>query len=135
MAQEMLVKALCRRIEARYGSGKAAAFAANVSAGVWSQYCSDDHPDITISFGRIRLVANASERAAFAALLLDVDEGPVGALSTEVAEATEAAALLQGEARRAGENITPIKARDLNDRFGVALVELMDVGRALPKAS
>lgn len=135
MAQSMLVKALCRRIEERYGSGKAAAFAANVSAGVWSQYCSDDHPDITISFGRIRQVANASERAAFAALLLDGDEGPPGALATEVAEATEAAALLQGEARRAGENITPLKACDLSDRFGHALVELMDVGRALPKAA
>lgn len=133
MAQAMLIKALCRRIEERYGSGKAAAFAANVSAGVWSQYCSDDHPDTTIPFHRIRYVANASERAAFAALLLDGDEPAPGSLRDETAEATEAAARLQGEARQAGDNVTPLKARQLNDSFGVALIELMDVGRALPK--
>jgi hypothetical protein len=130
----MLIKALCRRIEARYGSGKAAAFAANVSPGVWSQYCSDDHPDTTIGFHRIRLVANASERAAFAALLLDGDEPAPGSLATETSEATEAAALFQSEARQAGENITPLKARSLNDKFATALVEIMDCGRALPKA-
>ncbi len=132
----MLVKALCRRIEARYGSGKAAAFAANVSAGVWSQYCSDDHPDITISFGRIPLVANASERAAFAALLLDGEGDPApGNLRDETAEATEAAARFQGEARQTGDNITPLKARELNDSFATALVEIMDCGRALPKVA
>lgn len=134
MAYVQLIKALCRRIEARYGSGKAAAFAAEVSAGVWSQYCSDDHPDTTIPFHRIRYLANASERAAFAALLVDGDEPAPGSLATEAAEATEAAANLQSSARQAGDNITPLKARQLNDTFAVALVEMMDVARALPRA-
>lgn len=135
MAMTMLIKALCRRIEARYGSGKAAAFAANVSPGVWSQYCSDDHPETTISFHRVRLVANASERAAFAAILLDGDDPAPGNLRDETSEATEAAARFQSEARHAGENITPNAARALHDRFATTLVEVMDCGRALPKAA
>lgn len=135
MALYLAIKSICRQIEDRYGSGRLAAAAAGVTPGVWSTYCSDSHPDITIPIARARFVANPSERAALAALLLGDDAPPpAGDLLTESSEATEAAAELQRASREAGPNITPLKARHLRDKGAAALVEVMDALRAIPAA-
>ena len=137
MALHLTIKAICRRIEDRYGSGKSAAAAAGVSPGVWSTYCSDSHPDVTIPLHRIPYVANASERAAFAALILGDDFPPTGGsnLREEACEATEAAASVQRAARDLGENPTPLRARAFRDAAAGALIEVMDVVRAAPGAA
>jgi hypothetical protein len=108
----LVVKAICRRIEDRYGSNRAVALAAGVSGGVWSNYASDDHPDTTIPFHRLLLIANAAERKAFADLLLGEQDRDPGDLVTETAEVTEAAAELQAAARNVG-RITPFSKRAL----------------------
>lgn len=136
MANSHVIKSICKRIEDRMGSGKAAALAAGVSAGVWSNYCSDEpqHADTTIPFHRVFFVANASERAALAALLVGDDTPPTADLLTEASEATEASAVLQRQVREAGPNITPLKARQLRQSGAVALVEVMDAIRAIDAA-
>ncbi|PZR36471.1 hypothetical protein [Caulobacter segnis] len=130
MALYLAIKSICRQIEDRYGSGKLAAAAAGVTPGVWSTYCNDDHPDCTIPMHRVPFVANASERAALAALILG-DDGPAPAsLRLEACEATEAAADAQRAAREAGDTPTPAAARTVRDRAAAALIEIMDVVRA-----
>lgn len=117
MAQNDVVKALCRRIEDRYGSGKLAAIAAGVSAGVWSQYCSDapQNAEITIPFGRVLMVANDAERELFIELLRGGRSGgpPDGTLLTETFGTTEASADLQQFVREAEADgvITPLERR------------------------
>lgn len=95
----LVIKALCRRIEARYGSNRATAIAADVSPGVWSNYCSDEHPETTIPFHRLLLVANAAERKAFAGLLMTDEAAAAADLLTEACEVGEAGIDLQRVAR------------------------------------
>lgn len=135
MALYLAIKSICRQIEDRIGSGRLAAAAAGVTPGVWSTYCSDAHPDITIPIHRVRFVANDSERAALAALILG-DDGPNKvSLRVEACEATEAAADLQRAAREAGDTPTPGATREVRDRAARALIELMDVLRATEPTS
>lgn len=113
----LVVKALCRRIEARYGSNRAAAIAADVSPGVWSNYCSDEHPDTTIPFHRLLLAANASERRAFASLLAEDSATIAADLLTEACEVGEAGVDLQRAVRAAiaDGKVTPLEQRRLRD--------------------
>jgi hypothetical protein len=97
----LVIKAICRRIEDRYGSNKKAAVAADVSGGVWSNYCSDEHPDTTIPVHRFLLCANAAERAALAKLLLDEGDTAPPCVLTETSEAFEAAGALHKKVRLA----------------------------------
>lgn len=134
MALHLTIKAICRRIQDRYGSGQAAAAAAGVTPGVWSTYCSDAHPDTTIPLHRIPFVANASERAAIAALILGDDFPPASSanLREEACEAAEAVVDVQRAARVLGENPTPLRQREFRDVAAEALIEVMDVVRAAP---
>lgn len=109
-----VIKALTRRIEDRMGSGRKAAIAAGVQPSVWSGYVSDDHPQLTIPFGRLLLVANAEERRAFAELLVSDPDGPDGDLDCEAQEVTEDAAELQHRVRHAkAEGLSRRAAREI----------------------
>jgi hypothetical protein len=139
MANSHVIKSICRRIEDRFGSGKAAAMAAGVSAGVWSNYCSDEpqHVDTTIPFHRVFFVANASERAQLAALLVG-DGGPAPAdILTEAAETTEAAADLQHAVRTAEQDgkLTRLETRVIRAKALAVQAEAGDVIRALDGAA
>lgn len=132
----LVVKAICRRIEARYGSNRAAAKAADVSPGVWSNYCSDDHPETTIPFHRILFIANAAERKAFAELLLGAEDRDPGDLVTEASEVTESAAELQQAARSAGQDhkITPFEKKALRQMALGVQAQTRDVIASLDRA-
>lgn len=96
-----VIKAICRRIEDRMGSGAKAAAAAGVSGGLWSQYANDDHPTITIPVHRLLALVNDDEASAMITLFRR-DRAPAPTcLMTEVSETTEASADLQREAREA----------------------------------
>lgn len=114
----LVVKAICKRIEARYGSGRAAAIAADVTPGVWSTYCSDDHPDTTIPFHRLLLVANGAERAAFASLLVTDEQRVAADLVAEACEVGESGVDLQRLVREvaADGRVTPLEARRVRER-------------------
>lgn len=116
-----VVKALCRRIEDRYGSNRFAAIAAGVSPSVWSDYCNDDKPTCTIPFGRLLMVANAEERVAFAELLTEATDCPPGDLACAAIEAAEGGVGLNRTVRLAVADgtITPREAREIV-REGVA---------------
>lgn len=96
-----VIKAICRRIEARMGSGKNAALAAGVSGGLWSQYVSDEHPTITIPVHRLLEIAAGDERAAIASMFTGEDQAEIADLLTEASQVTEGAAELQGMVRLA----------------------------------
>ncbi|RZJ46269.1 MAG: hypothetical protein EON87_05240 [Brevundimonas sp.] len=96
-----VIKAICRRIESRMGGGKNAALAAGVSGGLWSQYCSDEHPTITIPTHRLLEIAAGDERRAIASLFTDEEQELVNDLVSEASEVTEGAAELQGIVRLA----------------------------------
>lgn len=130
----LVVKAICRRIEARYGSNRNAALAAGVSGGVWSNYCSDDQPDTTIPFHRLLLVADTAEKAAFMALLQGEAGPPPAALMTEAAETTEKSAEMQGAVRAAiaDGKVTNLEARRIRD---LALQVQADAGDVIAAVS
>lgn len=136
MANSLVIKSICRRIEDRFGSGKAAAMAAGVTAGVWSNYVSDDHPDTTIPFHRVFFVANASERAQLAALLIGEDAPPPRSLLTEASETVEAAADMHRAARLATEDgkITRLEGRVIRAKAVAVQAEAADVIRAIDAA-
>lgn len=96
-----VIKAICRRIEARMGGGKNAALAAGVSGGLWSQYCSGEHPTITIPVHRLLEIAEGDERAAIASLFTGEAAQARADLLTDTMEATEAAARVMGTVRLA----------------------------------
>lgn len=96
-----VIKAICRRIEARMGGGKNAALAAGVSGGLWSQYCSGEHPTITIPVHRLLEIAEGDERAAIASLFACEAAQARADLLTDTMEATEAAARVMGTVRLA----------------------------------
>jgi hypothetical protein len=130
---ELVVKALCRRIGDRYGCDRKAAIAAGVSAGVWSHYCSDEHPDTTIPFHRLQRVANAAERRLFAELLIGDGETKAeaepGDILTQTARATVSAAAVLDEAEKAiGDgNVTPLENRRIRERALDAIQRLQAV--------
>lgn len=127
----LVIKAICRRIEARYGSNRLAAIAADVSGGVWSNYCSDDHPETTIPLHRLFLVANAEERAIFAKLLMGEEYDAPECVETEAQETTEAAAEMQKVVRiLKKDGLTP-RDRKIIRQHGLAVQEqAADVIRA-----
>lgn len=132
----LVVKALCRRIQTRYGSNAAAAMAAGVVQSQWSYYCSDDHPDTTIPFHRLLLVANAAERRIFADLLLGDEGGPTGHVLMEAVEASLDGADVLREAQEAASDgvVTPLEGRRLRERAINAKASLDDVIRAADEA-
>ena len=124
-----VIKAICRRIEQRMGSGKNAALAANVSGGLWSQYCSDEHPTITIPVHRLLEIAAGDERKAIASLFSD-DDGASGLdLLDEASDLTEGAAELQGMVRRAVSDgkVTPLELRRIREKALDVRGEVEDV--------
>jgi hypothetical protein len=126
-----VIKAICRRIEARMGGGRNAALAAGISGGLWSQYCSDEHPTITIPVHRLLEIASGDERRAIAALFAgDEAEACDGsALLNEGGEAVEVAAELHGLIRRANADgvITPRERREIRAKALEARAEVDDV--------
>lgn len=113
-----VIKAICRRIEARMGGGKFAALAAGVSGALWSQYCSGDHPTITIPVHRLLEIAEGDERAAIAALFMGEDAQTCADLMGEAAELTEGAAELQKLVREAVADgkVTPLEGRRIREK-------------------
>lgn len=129
----LVVKAICRRIQTRYGSNANAAMAADVSPGVWSNYCSDDHPDTTIPFHRLLMVANATERAAFAKLLAGEPSPPPADLLNEAGETVETAADLHKVVREATKDgvVTPLERKSIR---GAALTVIAEATEVLAAA-
>ena len=132
-----VIKALCRRIEDRYGSNRAVAIAAGVQPSVWSAYVDDAKPTCTIPFGRLLIVANADERAAFAELLTGPVETPPGDLCSEASDLTEAAATLQHDVRLATRDgvVTPRAARAILGEALQVRHEVDDVIRLAERAA
>lgn len=133
-----VIKAICRRIEARMGSGKNAALAAGVSAPVWSTYCSEEHPTITIPIGRLLDIASGDERAAVASLFTCDDQDAPACLRTEAEEATEAAAELQRairEAKASGKPISELDRRRITKLALSARAEIEDVLQGIGDAA
>lgn len=128
----LVVKAICRRIEARYGSNRNAAMAAGVSTSVWSNYCSNEHRS-SIPFATILHLADASEKAAFIALL--EGEGPSpGSLMTEASEAMEVSADMHRTVREATADgqITPLEAKRILAKALEVRAEVDDVIASVP---
>lgn len=105
------IKSLTKRIRKRHGSSEAAAVAAGLSnKGAWSLYESENHPETTLPLHRFLMVANAEERALFARLMADEDDGPED-LMTAASETTEASADMQRAVREATADgvVTPLE--------------------------
>lgn len=124
-----VIKAICRRIEARMGGGKNAALAAGVSGGLWSQYCSGDHPTITIPVHRLLEIAEGDERRAIASLFTEEGEVEVADLLNEAGEAVEGAAELQKLVRLAAADgvVTPLERRRIREKALQVRSEVDDV--------
>lgn len=124
-----VIKAICRRIEARMGGGKNAALAAGVSGGLWSQYCSGDHPTITIPVHRLLEIAEGDERRAVASLFSDDDAATAADLLNEASELTESAAELQKLVREAVADgkVTPLESRRIREKALAVRAEADDV--------
>lgn len=124
-----VIKTICRRIERRLGGGKIAAVAAGVSPGLWSQYCSDDHPTISIPTHRLLEIASGDERKAIASLFASDDQEAVDDLLTETMEVTEGAAALQGIVRLAAADgkITPSERRRIREAAAQVRADAEDV--------
>lgn len=124
-----VIKAICRRIEARMGGGKLAALAAGVSGGLWSQYCSGEHPTITIPVHRLLEIAEGDERSAVVSLFTG-DQGQAATdLLTESMEATEAAARVMSTVRLAAADgvITETEKRRIREQALEARAQIDDV--------
>lgn len=128
-----VIKTICRRIEARMGGGKNAALAAGVSGGLWSQYCSEEHPTITIPVHRLLEIAAGDERKAIASLFTGEDEEHAADLLTEASEVTEGAAELQGIVRLAAADgkITPLERRRIREKALQVRADAEDVLRGV----
>lgn len=124
-----VIKAICRRIEARMGGGKNAALAAGVSGALWSQYCSGEHPTVTIPVHRLLEIAEGDERRAVAALFSDEGEGQAADLLTEAGEAVESAADLHKMVRLAAADgkVTPLERRRIREQALAVRAEVDDV--------
>lgn len=128
-----VIKQLCRRIERRLGGGKYAAPLAGVTAGVWSNYVSEDHPDTTIPMHRLLMVANAEELALFGEVMTGQFAGAEADLPTEAAELVEGAAALMAVIRRAGRDkvYSETEKRRIRAMAIELLPELQDIIKAV----
>jgi len=126
-----VIKAICRRIESRMGGGRNAALAAGISGGLWSQYCSDEHPTITIPTHRLLDIAAGDERRAIASLFDGGDCESCDDLLTEASEVTEGAAELQAMVRRAAADgvITPRERKQIRAKALAVVADADDVVR------
>lgn len=124
-----VIKAICRRIEARMGGGKFAALAAGVSGALWSQYCSGDHPTITIPVHRLLEIAEGDERRAIASLFTGEEDQVTRDLMGETMEASEAMLRVQGTVRLAAADgkITEAEKRRIRAEALEARAQLDDV--------
>lgn len=124
-----VIKAICRRIEARMGGGKNAALAAGVSGALWSQYCSGEHPTVTIPVHRLLEIAEGDERRAVAALFSGDDDQVTRDLIGETMEASEAMLRVQGTVRLAAKDgkITETEKRRIRAEALEARAQLDDV--------
>ena len=129
----LVIKAICRRITKRYGSNANAAMAADVTPGVWSTYCSDDHPEITIPFHRLLIVANAAEKEAFARLLLGGEQPPPADVLNEAGETVETAADLHKLVREAARDgvLTPLERKAIRGAALTVVAEASEVMAAV----
>lgn len=128
-----VIKAICRRIEARMGGGKNAALAAGISGALWSQYCSGEHPTVTIPIHRLLVIAEGDERSAIASLFTTDAAQAAANLMSEAMEATEAVVKVQSMVRLAtldGE-VTENEARPLRLAVLDGQKQLDDVLRGL----
>lgn len=124
-----VIKAICRRIETRMGGGRNAALAAGVSGALWSQYCSGEHPTITIPIHRLLEIAEGDERRAIASLFTGEDEQVTRDLIGETMEASEAMLRVQGTVRLAAADgqITEAEKRRIRAEALEARAQLDDV--------
>ena len=124
-----VIKAICRRIETRMGGNRNAALAAGISGGLWSQYCSDEHPTITIPVHRLLEIAAGDERKAVASLFTGDDAEGSADLLEEASELTEGAAELQGLIRRAvaDGSVTRLERRRIREKALAVRAEAEDV--------
>lgn len=124
-----VIKAITKRVRLRLGSTENAALAAGVSKSVWSDYENADKPESSIPFHRLLAVADAGERKAFAALLLDGDVGFAMDVVNEALEATEAVVALQGLVRSSAKDgeICEREKRAIRDKALEARAQVDDV--------
>lgn len=124
-----VIKAICRRIEARMGGGKNAALAAGVSGALWSQYCSGEHPTVTIPVHRLLEIAEGDERRAVASLFSDDGAEEAADLLNEAGEMVEGAAELHGLVRKAiaDGKVTPLERRRIREKALSVRAEVDDV--------
>lgn len=111
------------------GGNRNAALAAGISGGLWSQYCSDEHPTITIPVHRLLEIAAGDERKAIASLFTGQPEADAHDLMEEAADLTEGAAELQGLVRRAiaDGTVTPLERRRIREKALAVRAEVEDV--------
>lgn len=124
------IKAMTKRIRLRYGSTEAAAFAAGISPGVWSNYENADHPQTTIPLGRLLdMSLTAAELRAFASLFAVTVVEEAADIIAETMEATEAVCRVQGMVRLAAKDgvITEAEARPIRAAALEARAQLDDV--------
>ncbi len=132
-----VIKAITKRIRLRYGSTEAAATAAGVSPGVWSGYENADRPETTIPFGRlVDMSLTLDERRAIISLFSVDAEADVQDIVDEAAEATEAAARVQGLVRLAAKDgvITEAEARPIRQAALEAKAQMNDVLQSVGRA-
>lgn len=132
-----VIKAITKRIRLRYGSTELAATAAGVSPGVWSGYENADKPETTIPVGRLLdMSLTADERKAIAGLFASADDDAVDDIMDEAAEATEAAARVQGMVRLAAKDgrITEAEARPIRAAALEAQAQMDDVLQSVGRA-
>jgi len=125
-----VIKAITKRIRLRYGSTEAAGIAAGVSASVWSGYENADKPETTIPIGRLLdMSLTGDERKAIGSLFTSAEGVDVQDVVDEAAEATEAAARVQGMVRLAARDgvITEAEARPIRQAALEAKAQMNDV--------
>lgn len=132
-----VIKAITKRIRLRYGSTEAAATAAGVSPGVWSGYENADKPETTIPLGRLSdMSLTSDERRAIMGLFATADDTAIQDIMDEAAEATEAAARVQGMVRLAAKDgvITEAEARPIRQAALEAKAQMNDVLQSVGRA-
>lgn len=132
-----VIKAITKRIRLRYGSTEAAATAAGVSPGVWSGYENADKPETTIPLGRLSdMSLTSDERRAIMGLFATADDTAIQDIMDEAAEATEAAARVQGMVRLAAKDgvITEAEARPIRQAALEAKEQMNDVLQSVGRA-
>lgn len=132
-----VIKAITQKIRKRYGSTEAAASAAGVSPGVWSGYENADRPETTIPLGRLsEMSLTSDERRAICAVFAAAADAVADDIMDEAAEATEAAARVQGMVRLAARDgrITEVEARPIRQAALEAKEQMNDVLESVGRA-